>query len=314
MYFYITIVLLLIFALFIFNKFIYSSSSEDKNSYYRNVIKNDELLMHSRDEPVKNETLDPVIIVSLTTSPRRINMIQKTIDSILNQTRPPDLVRINIPTVFKRTGETYKIPDFLLNHPKIQVVQYKEDYGPIMKILPTIMDYKNHSNASIIYTDDDVIMLPKTIETFLKLGDINPEYVLCFSGFQFNGVNRWIRNNDTECFVNIPEGYMCVYLNNKVLGRMRYSLMDYYKMTSQNEYCFTSDDLMMGNFYAMNGIFVYKIQTDKVNFNLWWNSGCELPYGKDGDGISSMASDQHFTRYNNAYDYLKRMNINFLNV
>jgi hypothetical protein len=240
-------------------------------------------------------------------------MMQKTIDSILNQTKPPDLIRINIPAIFKRTGETYIIPNFLLNHPKIQVVQYKEDYGPIMKILPTIMDYKNHSNASIIYTDDDVIMLPKTIETFLKLEDKYPEYTLCFSGFQFNGKNRWNRNN-TECFVNVAEGYMCVYLNKNVLGRMRYSLMDYYKMISQNEYCFTSDDLMMGNFYAMNGIFVYKIQTDEVNYNLWWNSGCELPYGKDGDGISSLASDQHFTRYNNAYDYLKHLNINFFNI
>jgi len=305
MYFYIALALLLILALFIFRNLVYSSFSDNDETYDK------------EDVIIKNKVLrtddDPVIIVSLTTSPRRIKMIQKTIDSILNQTTPPDLIRINIPTIFKRTGENYIIPNFLLNHPKIQVVQYKEDYGPIMKILPTIMDYKNHSNASIIYTDDDVIMLPKTIETFLKTGNTYPEYTLCFSGFQFNGKNRWNRNN-TECFVNVPEGYMCVYLNKNVLGRMRYSLIDYYKMISQNEYCFTSDDLMMGNFYAMNGIFVYKIQTDEVNYNLWWNSGCELPYGKDGDGISSLASDQHFTRYNNAYDYLKYLNINFLNI
>ena len=253
------------------------------------------------------------VVVSLTTSPSRINTLEKTLNTILNQSYPPYIIRINIPKIFKRTGEIYSIPSFIKDNPKIKIYEYDEDYGPIMKILPTIMDYKNHTNVSIIYTDDDVIMLPKTIETFLKLEDKYPEYTLCLSGFQFNGKNRWNRNN-TECFVNVAEGYMCVYLNKNVLGRIRYSLMDYYKMISKNEYCFTSDDLMMGNFYAMNGIFVYKIQTDEVNYNLWWNSGCELPYGKDGDGISSLASDQHFTRYNNAYDYLKHQNINFLNV
>ena len=305
MYFYFAIALLLIFALFIFNRFFYSSGDENKR-----LILSNKILLHRNDDIQKNE--DPIIVVSLTTSPRRINMIEKTIDSILNQSIPPDLIRINIPTIFKRTGEMYSIPNFLLNHPKIQVVQYKEDYGPIMKILPTIMDYKDHSNVSIIYTDDDVIMLPKTIETFVNVGNNNThsQHVLCFSGFQFNGRKRWIRN-ETECFVNIPEGYMCIYLNNNVLNKMRYSLMDYYKITSQNEYCFTSDDLIMGNFYAMNGIFVYKIQTEEVNYNLWWSSGCELPYGKNGDGISDLSSDQHFTRYNNAFDYLKQRNINF---
>lgn len=303
MHFYITLALLLIFTLFIYRLFFYSHGDKKNERIYNKII---------YDIPKNEKNEDPIIVVSLTTSPRRINMIQKTIDSILNQTTPPNLIRINIPTVFKRTGEMYSIPNFLLNHRKIQVVQYKEDYGPIMKILPTIMDYKDHSNVSIIYTDDDVIMLPKTIETFLKSGNTNSEYALCFSGFQFNRENRWIRNNDKECFVNVPEGYMSVYLNKNVLNKMRYSLMDYYKIISQNEYCFTSDDLMMGNFYAMNGIFVYKIQTDDVNYNLWWQSGCELPYGKDGDGISSLASDQHFTRYNKAYDFLKQSNINFI--
>ena len=290
------------FILYYFYNYYYSKHENNLNEKDYSKEKNNVFFQFKQENKRR-------IIVSLTTSPRRIKLMEKTIESILNQTIQPDLIRINIPKIFKRTGETYEIPNYLLNHPKIQIVEYEKDYGPIMKILPTIIDYKDHSDANIIYTDDDVLMLPKTIETFLEFSDT--ENILCFSGIEFNGVKKWIRNK-LPSFVNVPEGYMGVYINKKVLNKIKYSIMDYYNIISENEYCFTSDDLMLGNFFAMNEIFVYRIHDEKVNFDLWWNSGCELSYGKDGDGISSLESDQHFTRYNKAYNFLKQNSMNYI--
>jgi len=91
------------------------------------------------------------VIVSLTTSPSRINTIEKTLNTILNQSYPPDLIRINIPKTFKRTGETYTIPSFIKDNSKIKIYEYDEDYGPIMKFLPACIDYKDDDNTIIIY-------------------------------------------------------------------------------------------------------------------------------------------------------------------
>ena len=63
-----------------------------------------ELLGHITDEKLKNSK--DKVIISLTTSPTRILLMEPVINSILNQSYPPDLIRINIPKVFKRTGKT----------------------------------------------------------------------------------------------------------------------------------------------------------------------------------------------------------------
>lgn len=302
---------LLIFTVFILYKlYDYYSSSKQKNYDEKNYDTNNNDI--ENNYKTNNEI---VVIVSITTSPRRIKLMKNTIDSILNQTYPPNLIRINIPKQFKRTGQTYDIPEFIKNNDKIQIFQYEEDYGPIMKLLPTLSDYSEHPNANIIYVDDDVLMLPNTIETFIKYININPNFVYCLSGFDFKGPQNWIRNNNVPCYVNIPEGYMSVCFSssviNKITNKNNYSIEDYYRSFSKNEYCFTSDDLMIGNFLAMNNIYIYKIHDDKANFNLWWKSGCELQYGKSGDGIMHLETDQHFTRYNKAFQYLVENNMNY---
>lgn len=251
------------------------------------------------------------IIVSITTSPRRIYLMKNVIDSILNQSVTPDYIRINIPFIHKRSNQSYKIPTFILNNPKIKVYVYDEDFGPIMKILPSIIEEKN---ATIIYTDDDVLMLPKTIEVFVNYSSNDPNYVYCLSGFGYHRNFMWnYTKNFFSEFVNIPEGYMSVCLHSSLIKRIDKKLLQkYYEVCKHNEFCFTSDDLVLGNFFAMNNIKIIRIHEDHTNFYKWWNSGCELPYGKDGDGIQHISNDEHYTRYNNAYDFLALNKINYI--
>jgi len=241
--------------------------------------------------------------------------MKRTIESILYQSYSPDIIRINIPNVFKRTGQIYdRIPDFL-NHPKIQIKRYNEDFGPIMKILPTFMDYQDNPNANIIFVDDDVLMLPKTIETYVNYMNQQKDYIYCLSGFDYSLQDQWNRSFGKPTFVNIAEGYMSVCLSSAVIQKLKksvLSMLDYYKFFSMNEFCFTSDDLMLGNFYAMNNTPIFKIHEPDVNFEIWWRHGCELSYGRDGDGIVHMAVDHHNTRYNQAFNYLVENRMNFL--
>lgn len=240
------------------------------------------------------------VIFSLTTSPTRIGLISNVIESMMNQTVTPDLIRINIPKIFKRTGLRYEIPSFLTNNPKVKIVEYSEDCGPLMKVIPTIDEEKS---SIVIYTDDDVLLLPKTIETYLKYLSINPNFVYCLTGFNFNGHNQWT-NFEKTAFVTVPEGYMSVCLNPVVIDKFS-SFADYYKVISQDECCVASDDLILGNFLALNKIYVYKIYDEFANYDLWWSSGCELMYGTLGDALKYL-NGGNYSRYNKAYDFLVR--------
>ena len=60
-----------------------------------------------------------MIYVSLSTIPSRINTINKSIDSLMNQSLKPDKIFLNVPTYFKRFKETIidkdipKLPDIV---------------------------------------------------------------------------------------------------------------------------------------------------------------------------------------------------------
>ena len=87
MYFYIALALLLIFGLLlIFNKFVSSSSSEYD-------YETDDKVLY----PAKNED-QPIIIVSLTTSPRRIKMIQH-LQNTTTRVNSAAMIQTYIPTV-----------------------------------------------------------------------------------------------------------------------------------------------------------------------------------------------------------------------
>ena len=264
--------------------------------YFKNITDNDLQTYYSNNK----------IIVSITTSPSRILMMEPVIISLLKQTYPPTLIRINIPKIFKRTKENYKIPIFITNNPKIKIFQYEQDYGPIMKFLPTIIDYKNDNNKVIIYGDDDVVFLPKTIETYLKFIIINPNNVYCLSGITYNTLDNWTQPSNTNNIIDkidIPEGYMSVCCKSNILENTS-CIIKYYNIVKENKDCFQSDDLIIGNFFSINNINIYAIKTKDVNFNKWWSSKCELSYGNLNDGLKNMNNGGHKNTYKRVIMFL----------
>ena len=47
-----------------------------------------------------------MIYVSITTIPQRLKNLKKSVESLLNQTKKPDKIFINIPTQYKRFKDT----------------------------------------------------------------------------------------------------------------------------------------------------------------------------------------------------------------
>ena len=105
-----------------------------------------------------------MIYVSLTAIPPRIQNLNKTINSLLNQSQKPDKIFINIPFKYERFTETIKdnqIPHF---DNRIVEVTRCEDCGPGTKLLGSLS--KLEKDSLIILADDDHVYEDYMIEKF----------------------------------------------------------------------------------------------------------------------------------------------------
>ena len=118
-----------------------------------------------------------MIYVSVSTIPQRIKTINKSIDSLLNQTLKPDKIFINIPNEFRRFKEKIKdneIPKFSEN---VEITRC-EDCGPGTKLLGSLN--KIDDNSLLILADDDQIYENFMIDKLHHFYNKNPNNAYCF--------------------------------------------------------------------------------------------------------------------------------------
>lgn len=117
------------------------------------------------------------IIVSLTTIPSRLNLIIPVINSIINQTLPPDEIVLVLPQKsFREAKDDNSDPydftvaiDRCIKENNITLLRPEKDYGPIMKILPAILREKENKTDNIIISiDDDKVYFNNTIEDLVN--------------------------------------------------------------------------------------------------------------------------------------------------
>ena len=254
-------------------------------------------------------------IVSFTTSPTRINKCGPMINSILDQTRKPDLFLLNIPEVFARTGESYIVPKYIRK--SLTVNRVDTDYGPATKILPSVMylrdgtdNTKNYDpeNTRIIYLDDDIAYPKRMIETYERMIPPNDNNVWTSTGFDFvnMGLNGKRNHLDTA---TIAEGYgsVCVKLN--TFGE---DFEDYMKRYTaiDNPVCRLSDDIILSNYYHRRnvGITIMNIPGLLSIFDMWQDNKI-LDYGNEADALHLGAggtSDNNVDRYKRVVTVLNK--------
>lgn len=124
------------------------------------------------------------IIVTLTTYSKRINNIPTVLDTIFNQTLPPDLVVLNL---------AYEeiIPDVIqdyINQHGIEIYRVA-DTKVYKKLIPTL---KRYPNDCIISIDDDWLYPDGMIEDFMHIHSLYPE-------FPISGNKEAIGNMQCHC-------------------------------------------------------------------------------------------------------------------
>ena len=119
-----------------------------------------------------------MIYVSLTTIPRRVKNLSKSVESLLKQTRKPDKIFINIPTKYRRFEEIIEndhIPRF--DDLTVEITRC-EDFGPGTKLLGSLEKFKKDS--LVVLADDDHIYEDYMIEKFNYFYSRAPENAYSF--------------------------------------------------------------------------------------------------------------------------------------
>ena len=118
-------------------------------------------------------------IISLTTIPSRINLIEDTINSLLTQLVP---VYLWIPHYTAKTDTYYtldQLPKWLTNRENLTVTLV-EDLGSITKLITALALTESET---IITVDDDCIYPPHFVETLKKgMAQYHNQKALCFRG------------------------------------------------------------------------------------------------------------------------------------
>lgn len=197
-----------------------------------------------------------MVVVTLTTIPSRLNSeytvdIKHCLDSLLNQTYKDYEVHLNIPEIFKYTGEKYYIPEWLIklekSNPKFKVFKNLEDLGPVTKLFYTVKRIDN-PNHIIIVVDDDLVYRDTLVEEQVKNQQKYIDAVVGYDGL-----------DSVDQFQQDIRDYYCAGVRdtNKVKIIQHYKSVSYKRSYFQEDfYNFIlsnlswNDDLLVSSYFA----------------------------------------------------------------
>jgi hypothetical protein len=234
----------------------------------------------------KEFKMEKRFVVSLTTSPTRINKIKRVLDSIMNQDFRPDRIYLNLPRLFKRDNSKFKkIPTFITDNPLV-FINWCTDIGPATKIIPALK-HETDPESIIISIDDDILYGKNVLSNLVYYSYLYPDAVITGSSF--------LENNQeyTKLYKKIPifsrlyysqflEGFSGVLYKTRFFQNFN---SDY--ITQSPISCQRGDDLMLSNFLLSQNIPILSIENRSFI--------TPLEYGLGADALHTTVSKGNVT-------------------
>ena len=234
-----------------------------------------------RPAPPARRTTNSRIVVTLTTSPRRLKVLEPVLRSIENQSIPPDEIHLNIPHVFARTGEHYEFPEWLRRCSSRISVHRLDDIGPATKNVPTIERFAVDDDVVVVTADDDVRYLPRTLEVLVEAVSASPDSAFGLSGYDF-GESFCNVYKPFSGPIQVLEGWAGWAAHRRALGA---GVSDYFAMCAPYRPCFLHDDVVMSNWLAANGVARRRIVDPRANTRMMKRRGAQMAVGYEADAL-----------------------------
>lgn len=129
------------------------------------------------------------VVVSMTTIPSRVGLIDSVIDALLEQSYRDIDFRLYIPVACRRTGGRYEVPDQLAarasEDARFTIRRIATDYGPATKLLGACEDLSSPDcslTTCVITVDDDILLESHAIEELVEASGRYPGEALGFMG------------------------------------------------------------------------------------------------------------------------------------
>ncbi|MDF0599504.1 hypothetical protein P1J78_02060 [Psychromarinibacter sp. C21-152] len=120
------------------------------------------------------------IVVTLTTTPSRIALLEPTLKSLLDQTRPPARITLNLPRHSTRENRAYEIPAPLNRLASLQIRRC-DDLGPGTKLIPSVQ--AEPPDTPLVVVDDDRIYPPWLLARYERAAAAQPDRALTMAGW-----------------------------------------------------------------------------------------------------------------------------------
>jgi hypothetical protein len=202
------------------------------------------------------------MVVSLSTLPDRIGRLRPTLESLLNQSCPPDEIVLAIPKFSVRQKRNYDIPAYLSNMPRLRVLRSEKDWGPATKFIAVVQDELavGRNDTLIMVVDDDRIYPRDSVELYRYYNAQLPHAALCFRGGPMPPTLDW-RHPKIEFGIDLqtPKRVAVVTGCGSYLIQPRFfdsSLWDY---SAAPEGAFYMDDMWISGCLERGGIEKYLI-------------------------------------------------------
>jgi hypothetical protein len=194
------------------------------------------------------------VVVSLTTIPDRLVHIRPTLHSLLDQSRRPDAIVLNLPSESRREGRGYEIPDFFADYGPVEIVRCDRDWGPATKALPTLQR-ETAPETRIVITDDDQVYPRNLIETLVRASERFPDAVVCSRGFRIPaGLDINLRNTLYGTHLDHEEPIEIVQGSAGYLVRPRFFTKDVFDYSAAPKEAFFQDDIWLCGHLAGRGV------------------------------------------------------------
>jgi hypothetical protein len=196
------------------------------------------------------------IVVSLTTTPYRIDNIGPILETLYAQNVKISKIFLSVPYVFKRDNIEYKIPQWLLDDKRITLIR-SADYGPATKILGLLKEIALPANTIIITVDDDMYYPSNLVLHLAYAAKQYPHDVIVNLGGDINydamgnivQLNHGLKlNYQPRAYVDVLLGYAGVAYRSDFFDK------DIFALDTAPAECFMHDDLYISFHLARRNI------------------------------------------------------------
>jgi len=134
---------------------------------------------------------DVRVVVSLSTLPRRIDLVARQLRYLEEQTRNPDAIYVSVPDWSARERQPYDVPASLVAaaaERRVVLLRSPVDWGPATKLIPVLL-VETRPKTLIVTVDDDINYPPTLLAELFDGAQRHPDAAVGFRGYRLPGAD-----------------------------------------------------------------------------------------------------------------------------